>query len=128
MLAGDPQETDDLVGLGLPPLFALVGAVVISGLFGLAFAPVAGRLRGIYLGVASLSLVFLGLWLGQSLETLTGGTSSGRPAPTFELFGFPFTNASPRRPSSASPSRSSSGSGTCSWPSRCSPTSWPAAR
>ena len=55
----------------------------------------AGRLRGIYLGVASLSLVFLGLWLGQSLESLTGGTSSGRSAPAFELFGFPFTNTQP---------------------------------
>jgi len=95
VLAGDPAESSDLVGLGLPPLFAVLGAVVISGLFGLAFAPVAGRLRGIYLGVASLSLVFLGLWLGQSLETLTGGTSSGRPVPPFDLFGFPFTNTQP---------------------------------
>lgn len=84
-----------LVGLGLPPLIGLVGAVAISGLFGLAFAPVAGRLRGIYLGVASLSLVFLGLWLGQSLETLTGGTSSGRTPPSFELFGFAFANSQP---------------------------------
>lgn len=93
VLAGEPGQ--DVVGLGLPPLFAVFGAVVISGLFGLAFAPVAGRLRGIYLGVASLSLVFLGLWLGQSLEALTGGTSSGRPVPAFDLFGFPFTNTQP---------------------------------
>jgi branched-chain amino acid transport system permease protein len=95
VLAGDPAGSGDLVGLGLPPLVAVLGAVLVSGLFGLAFAPVAGRLRGIYLGVASLSLVFLGLWLGQSLETLTGGTSSGRPVPAFELFGFPFTNTQP---------------------------------
>jgi len=95
VLAGDPEESEDLVGFGLPPLVALVGAVAISGLIGLAFAPVAGRLRGIYLGVASFSLVFLGLWLGQSLEMLTGGTSSGRTPPTFELFGFPFSNAEP---------------------------------
>lgn len=95
VLAGDPAESDDLVGLGLPPLLAVIGAIVISGLVGLAFAPVAGRLRGIYLGVASLSLVFLGLWLGQSLELFTGGTSSGRPPPTFELFGFEFANSTP---------------------------------
>jgi len=95
VLAADPADSTEVVGLGLPPLFAVVGAVVISGLLGLAFAPVAGRLRGIYLGVASLSLVFLGLWLGQSLESLTGGTSSGRPVPPFELFGFPFTNTQP---------------------------------
>jgi branched-chain amino acid transport system permease protein len=95
VLAGDPGESTDVIGLGLPPLLAVIGAVLISGLLGLAFAPVAGRLRGIYLGVASLSLVFLGLWLGQSLEMLTGGTSSGRSAPAFDLFGFPFTNTQP---------------------------------
>ena len=83
VLAGDPAETPDLVSLHWPPLLAVIGAVVICGLVGLAFAPVAGRVRGIYLGVASLSLVFLGLWLGQSLGILTGGTGSGRPPPTF---------------------------------------------
>lgn len=95
VLAGDPAESEVLVGLGLPPLLAVIGAIVICGLFGLAFAPVAGRLRGIYLGVASLSLVFLGLWLGQSLELFTGGTSSGRPPPTFDLFGFAFATTTP---------------------------------
>ena len=83
------------MSLHWPPLLAVIGAVVICGLVGLAFAPVAGRVRGIYLGVASLSLVFLGLWLGQSLGILTGGTGSGRPPPTFELFGFPFANTTP---------------------------------
>lgn len=95
VLAGDPRETPGLVALHWPPLLGVIGAVVICGLFGLAFAPVSGRLRGIYLGVASLSLVFLGLWLGQSLGMLTGGTGSGRPPPTFELFGFPFANTTP---------------------------------
>lgn len=95
VLSGDPAEDADLVALGLPPVIGVIGAVVICGLIGLAFAPVSGRLRGIYLGVASLALVFVGLWLGQSLEMLTGGTSSGRSAPTFELFGFPFGNTTP---------------------------------
>lgn len=95
VLSGDPDEGKNLVALGLPPLLGVVGAVIICGLIGLAFAPVSGRLRGIYLGVASLSLVFVGLWLGQSLEIFTGGTSSGRAAPTFELFGFPFANTTP---------------------------------
>jgi branched-chain amino acid transport system permease protein len=95
VLSGDPEDTPELVALNLPPVVGLVGAVLISGLIGLAFAPVSGRLRGIYLGVASLSLVFLGLWLGQSLELFTGGTSTGRTPPTFELFGFPFSNTDP---------------------------------
>ncbi|GAA1189999.1 branched-chain amino acid ABC transporter permease [Prauserella alba] len=85
---GDPE----LVGFGLDPLLALVGAVAVTAVLGLAFAPVAARLRGIYLGVASLALVFLGLYLGQSAESLTGGTSTGRPPASFELFGFPFSN------------------------------------
>ncbi len=95
VLAGDPEESADLVGLGLPPLLAVIGAVVVCGLAGLAFAPVAARVRGIYLGVASLSLVFLGLWLGQSLDMFSGGTSSGRSVPVFELFGLEFANSTP---------------------------------
>ncbi|GAA4540851.1 branched-chain amino acid ABC transporter permease [Pseudonocardia xishanensis] len=95
VLAGDSGDSGDLVGLGLPPLVAMIGAIAICALVGLAFAPVAGRLRGIYLGVASLSLVFLGLYLGQSLDMFSGGTSTGRPPPTFDLFGFRFANTEP---------------------------------
>ncbi|MBC6448748.1 branched-chain amino acid ABC transporter permease [Actinokineospora xionganensis] len=94
VLAG-PTDEERVIGLGLDPGLALMGAVLISALVGLAFAPVAGRLRGIYLGVASLSLVFLGLYFGQSLDSLTGGTSTGRTPATFELFGFPFSNGGP---------------------------------
>jgi branched-chain amino acid transport system permease protein len=86
------QSDERVVGLGLDPSLSLVGAIVITALAGLAFAPVAGRLRGIYLGVASLSLVFLGLYLGQGAEVLTGGTSTGRAPTVFSLFGFPFSD------------------------------------
>ncbi|ANN19898.1 branched-chain amino acid ABC transporter permease [Amycolatopsis orientalis] len=90
-----PTDDERVSGLGLDPGLSLVGAVVITAVLGLAFAPVSGRLRGIYLGVASLSLVFLGLYLGQSAERLTGGTSTGRTPEPFSLFGFPFTNGGP---------------------------------
>lgn len=94
VLAGDTEQagSEFIIGLGLPPLLALVGAVLISALTGLAFAPVAGRLKGIYLGVASLALVFLGFYLGQALPMLTGGAASGRNPEPFSLFGFPFSN------------------------------------
>jgi branched-chain amino acid transport system permease protein len=94
VLAGETEQagSEAVIGLGLPPLLALVGAVLITALSGLAFAPVAGRLRGIYLGVASLALVFLGFYLGQALPMLTGGAASGRNPEPFSLFGFPFTN------------------------------------
>ncbi|WP_285477889.1 branched-chain amino acid ABC transporter permease [Amycolatopsis sp. NBRC 101858] len=90
-----PAGDDRVIGFGLDPGLSLVGAVVVSALLGLAFAPVAGRLRGIYLGVASLALVFLGLYFGQSAEELTGGTSTGRAPTPFSLFGFPFTDDGP---------------------------------
>ena len=38
----------------------MVGAVLLAGLAGALFSPIAGRLRGIYLGLASLGLVFIG--------------------------------------------------------------------
>ena len=90
-----PTDDPELVGFGLDPGLSLVGAVAISTLLGVAFAPVAGRLRGIYLGVASLALVFLGLYIGQAAPSLTGGTSTGRTPATFELFGFPFSSGGP---------------------------------
>ncbi|GDY33705.1 branched-chain amino acid ABC transporter permease [Gandjariella thermophila] len=81
--AGDPTY----IGFGLPPVVGLLGAVLISGLAGAAFAPVSGRLRGIYLGVASLALVFLGFWLGRALPAVAGSTSSGRLPQPFSIFG-----------------------------------------
>lgn len=93
VLSGD--GSDSFVGLHLPTFLALVLAVVISGLVGAAFAPVSGRLSGIYLGVASLSLVFLGWWLARSLPSLAGSTSSGRQASDLNLFGFNFGEKSP---------------------------------
>lgn len=88
---GDPE----LVGFGWDPALALLGAVAFTALVGLAFAPVSGRLSGIYLGIASLALVYLGLYLGQSLETLTGGTSSGRSPAPFTFLGFSFGDDDP---------------------------------
>ncbi len=95
VLASDPVADSDLVALGLPPLLALLAAVVVSGLAGLAFAPVAGRVGGIYLSVATLALVYLGLYLGQRFSELTGGAATGRPSPAFEVLGFSFTTAEP---------------------------------
>lgn len=42
---------------GLPSALAALCAILIAGLVGLIFSPVAARLRGIYLALASLSLV-----------------------------------------------------------------------
>jgi branched-chain amino acid transport system permease protein len=76
----------------IPPLLALVAAVLLAGLAGALFSPIAGRVRGIYLGLASLGLVFLGQHILQNATGITGGYS-GVAVPPFTLFGFEFTGA-----------------------------------
>lgn len=97
VLAGQPSEVSDeeFLSFGLPPMLALVLAVVVAAIFGLAFAPVAGRVKGIYLAIATLSLVYLGLYLGQSLPYITGGTASGRNPEDLTIFAFSFTSNDP---------------------------------
>jgi branched-chain amino acid transport system permease protein len=76
-------------GLGWPPLLAAVGAVLLAGLAGAAFSPIAARLKGIYLGLASIGLVFIGQHIMQNATGITGGFN-GRDATPFSLFGFHF--------------------------------------
>jgi branched-chain amino acid transport system permease protein len=83
-----------LSGLGLPPLVGMIVGVLVAGLAGLIFSPVAARLRGIYLGVASLGLVFIGQHVLNTWTSVTGGFN-GRSAPNFSLFGFDFANDHP---------------------------------
>ncbi len=91
-VAGEPGGVaTEVGGLGLPPLLGMVLGVLLAGLAGLLFSPVAARLRGIYLGVASLGLVFIGIHLINTWEYVTGGFN-GRVAPDFSLFGFEFSN------------------------------------
>ena len=81
-------------GLGLPAPLAAVGAVALAGAAGALFSPIAGRLRGIYLGLASLGLVFLGQHILHNATAVTGGFN-GRDVAPFELFGFSFTATNP---------------------------------
>ncbi|MGY1845987.1 branched-chain amino acid ABC transporter permease [Blastococcus sp. SYSU DS1021] len=84
----------ELGGLGLPPIVGMIVGVLLAGLAGLIFSPLAARLRGIYLGVASLALVFIGVHVLNSWTEVTGGFN-GRAAPDFSLFGFTFANRDP---------------------------------
>src|SRR4029450_4629281 len=89
-LMASPSQADaggGLVGWGLPPIVAVALAVVAAGFAGLLFSPIAARLRGIYLGVASLGLVFLGQHVLVNAETITGGFN-GRDVPPLTVFGF----------------------------------------
>jgi len=80
-------------GLALPPAVAAVLAVLLAGLAGLLFSPIAARLRGIYLGIASLGLVFVGQHVLFNAPALTGGFN-GRNVPDFTLLGFRFGTSS----------------------------------
>jgi branched-chain amino acid transport system permease protein len=81
-------------GLGLPTWLAMIGAVLFAGLLGALFSPIAGRLRGIYLGLASIGLVFIGQHILFNAKGVTGGFN-GRDAEPFSLFGFSFSNSHP---------------------------------
>ncbi|MGA5273727.1 branched-chain amino acid ABC transporter permease [Streptomyces cellulosae] len=81
-LAGDP-------GPGLPTALAVPLAVLMAGLAGGLFSPVAGRVKGIYLGIATLALVFLGHHVLLTAESVTGGFN-GRSVPSLSLGGFTF--------------------------------------
>lgn len=72
-------------GLGLPQFLAALLAVLLAGLAGLAFSPIAARLRGIYLGIATLGLVFLGQHVLANAPRLTGG-DNGRSVPALPGF------------------------------------------
>lgn len=93
-LAGSGSGDGPLRGAGWPPLLAVLGAVLLAGVAGGLFSPIAGRLRGIYLGLASLGLVFLGLHILNNAAAVTGGFN-GRDAAPFDLFGFSFTATDP---------------------------------
>ena len=81
-------------GLGLPTPVAAVLAVLLAGLCGALFSPIAGRLRGIYLGIASIGLVFIGQHILFNATGLTGGFN-GRDAEPFSLLGFHFDDGDP---------------------------------
>ncbi|WP_432087251.1 branched-chain amino acid ABC transporter permease [Streptomyces sp. bgisy095] len=86
-LAGD--GTDSLAGLGLPGWLAAVLAVALAGLAGGVFSPIAGRLHGAYLGIATLALIFIGQHVLFNAHDLTGGYN-GRAVPPLSLLGLTF--------------------------------------
>lgn len=92
-LAGDPASPL-ASGLGWHPVLAMLGAVLAAAVAGALFSPISGRLRGIYLGLASLGLVFLGQHILFNATPVTGGYN-GRNAEPFRIFGFTFGDSSP---------------------------------
>ncbi|UDY23676.1 branched-chain amino acid ABC transporter permease [Nocardioides sp. Kera G14] len=90
-----PTGGKGYTGVGLSPLLAAVLAVIVAGLAGLAFSPVAARLRGFYLGVCTIGLVFLAQWVMQDATKFTGGVN-GRSVEPLTVGGFELSGSNPR--------------------------------
>ncbi len=74
-------------GLQLDLALGLLLAAVVPALVGLVFAPLATRVRGLYLAVLTLGLLMLGEQLFKQWTALTGGSGVGRSVATPVLFG-----------------------------------------
>jgi branched-chain amino acid transport system permease protein len=86
-ISGDPDGRT--LGLGVTNILIwLPGAGVAALLAGVLVAPLATRLRGLYLAIVTLGLVFIGLHVFGEWSALTGGTNVGRPPATLDLFGY----------------------------------------
>jgi branched-chain amino acid transport system permease protein len=86
VISGDPEAR--VVGYGVEEILVwLPAAGIAAAVAGVIVAPLATRLRGLYLAIVTLGLVFIGQHVFQQLPEITGGTNIGRPAPTPSLFG-----------------------------------------
>jgi branched-chain amino acid transport system permease protein len=87
-LSGDPDGR--VIGLGVTNILVwLPAAGLVAALAGVLVAPLATRLRGLYLAIVTLGLVFIGQHIFFEWSSLTGGVGVGRPAATLEVFGRP---------------------------------------
>ena len=74
-----------LWGLGLPIWIWLPASGIVAALVGVLIAPTSLRVRGLYLAIVTLGLVFIGEHLFRNLDFITGGSQSGRTFPALEF-------------------------------------------
>lgn len=81
------EATSKVYGLGLPIWVWLPGAGITAALIGILLAPVAVRLRGLYLAIVTLGLIFIGIHLGNMDwgRKFAGDPGLGRRFPKMEL-------------------------------------------
>ena len=75
-----PQSPLDPLGLALPFIIWLPAAGIVAALVGALIGPSALRLKGFYLGIVSLSLIFIGQYIFLNMRGITGGPQ-GRTFP-----------------------------------------------
>jgi branched-chain amino acid transport system permease protein len=81
---GGPED-GPLLGLGLPMWIWLPAAGIVAALIGVAVGPTAVRVRGLYLAIVTLGLVFIGDYVFRNWESLTGGAQVGRDFPPLQF-------------------------------------------
>jgi len=86
VLAGDPDGRYLGFGVTFAPLWIFAGGCA-AALCGAVVAPLAIRLRGLYLAIVTLALVFIGIYFFGEWTEVTGGTGVGRDAAEPVLFG-----------------------------------------
>ncbi len=93
-ISGDPDGRT--IGFGIEEMWVwLPAAGIVAAVFGVIVAPIATRLRGLYLAIVTLGLVFLGEHVFREWSALTGGAGVGRSAAEPVLFGFDFSRGHP---------------------------------
>lgn len=85
-LSGDPDGR--VIGFGITevPVWLLASGAA-AALAGAIVAPLAVRLRGLYLAIVTLGMVFIGEFVFKEWSELTGGSGVGRQAAVPTLFG-----------------------------------------
>jgi len=90
VLGGTPPTTPlDPLGLGLSFFIWLPAAGIVAALVGALIGPTALRLKGFYLGIVTLSLVFLGNYIFMNARAISGGPQ-GRTFPVPAIGDFSF--------------------------------------
>ncbi len=74
-----------LWGLAMPMWIWLPAAGIAAAVMGIIVAPIAVRVRGLYLAIVTLGLVFIGLHLFRNLQFITGGGGLGRNFPEMQV-------------------------------------------
>src|SRR5690606_14938547 len=86
VLSGDPNGRT--LGFGIEEIWIwLPAAGIVAALFGILVAPLATRLRGLYLAIVTLGLVFIASYFFAAFSEISGGTNIGRSSASPVLFG-----------------------------------------
>jgi branched-chain amino acid transport system permease protein len=87
VLGGDPDR--DVIGFGITEILIwLPAAGIVAAVAGAIVAPLAVRLRGLYLAIVTLGLVFVGGYIFNEWRQVTGGQGVGRAMPQPTLLGY----------------------------------------